>query len=167
MESDSNSNCSSSHSDPNELNQSPRPQDMDNSTIQGHLESVRNCSGGTNTSPNHRISSPSDSSSQRNSPTRNLSPGEKLHNNISNNISNGGCNLELFLQHHRAAVTAYTLAMTKTSTTHLMATSIPRKPHHTIESILGLNSQQKRHQNSFYSHQHSQRYRESSGKWCH
>lgn len=164
MESDTNSNCSSSHSDQNnDPTKSPRPNDIDvHGSFPGRLESGRHCSGATNISPNHRISSP-DSPSQNHSPNklRNSSPQ-------MNSISNGGCNLELFLQHHRAAVTAYTLAMTKTSTTNLMANSMSRKPHHTIESILGLNNShihQQRHQQSLYSHQnHSQHYRESSGK---
>uniref|UniRef100_A0A8D9E8F4 Retinal homeobox protein Rx n=1 Tax=Cacopsylla melanoneura TaxID=428564 RepID=A0A8D9E8F4_9HEMI len=106
-----------------------------------------------------------------------LNPPSPGRNNLlhrhqpSPNGSNGaGVNLELLLQQHRAAVTAYTLALTKTSTTNLMANAMARKPpHHTIESILGLNSSQHQQLRQHHGHQQelyqtSQQYRESSAE---
>ncbi|KAI5708079.1 hypothetical protein M8J76_010330 [Diaphorina citri] len=147
MESD-NSNCST-HSDSTIHVNDPKSPD-----IGRPRESLRHGPAKNTPSP-----------TARGSPDRTRSPGDRSspsNRNIDSphGAPNGGCNLELLLEQHRAAVTAYTLALTKTSTN--LATSIPRKPHHTIESILGLTNSHARHTNSVYSHHHHSQYRESS-----
>lgn len=185
MESDTNSTCSSTHS--TDTTGGPTCKSPD---ISRHSESLRqrlpngnpphSPATGRNTSPPHpyanptRRSSASPSHLPRHSPSSPYNPARSGSPPARNSSSphpvspvsvNGGVNLELLLQQHRAAVTAYTLALTKTSTTNLMATAMARKPHHTIESILGLNSQA-RHGGPERGGYHGQQYRESSGKFA-